>query len=87
MRKGLTENGKSFAFRREISRNQVSVTHEVGWIWIREYEAKYFSNKNKIKMTLTTEDARNLVAAINELLPPEETEKSNAKPWSMNDSI
>lgn len=79
MRRGIQETDKSFVFYREIGRNPVTVSLRTGWIWIDEqFSAPGVFNWNKKRterMTFTTEDARNLIAAIQELLPIEETEK------------
>jgi len=79
-RLGIEETDKSFVFYREIGRNPVTVSLRTGWIWIDELQSNTGASwilKPKIlnRQTFTTEDARNLIAAIQELIPKEETEK------------
>lgn len=81
MRRGIQETDKSFVFFTSILKNPVTVTLAVGWIWIEETAkiSRWFGFGTKIKktrLTLTVEDARNLIAAIQELIPPEETSKA-----------
>lgn len=79
MRRGIQETDKSFVFYRSISKNPVTVALRVGWIWVEETvsDPGWFSPFRKTKRVeaFTIEDARNLIAAIQELIPKEETEK------------
>lgn len=80
MKSGIEETDKSFVFYRVIGKNPVTVTLRCGWIWVEEMEesAPIWRAKRKLLQTYTTEDARNLVAAIQELLPKQESDgKSN----------
>lgn len=77
MRKGIQETDKSFVFYREIGKTPVTVALRCGWIWIEEtvLSQTLFRPFRKVKNieTYTTEDARNLIAAIQELIPKEES--------------
>lgn len=78
MSKGIEETGKSFIFRREIGKNPVKISLQTGWIWVEEVEqnsgASWIFKPTKLtRMTFTTEDARNLIAAIQELIPEQES--------------
>lgn len=74
MRKGIQETDKSFVFYRSIGKEPVTVSLRCGWIWIEEtdHHASLWKPKTKVTRTFTTEDARNLIAAIQELIPKEE---------------
>jgi hypothetical protein len=80
MRKGIQETDKSFVFYRSITNEPVTVSLRCGWIWIEEMKANTGASwilKPRLEsvQTFTTEDARNLIAAIEQLIPKEETEK------------
>jgi hypothetical protein len=81
--KGIQETDKSFVFYRLIGKNPVTVSLRCGWIWIEEMIPKpgriwpWAEKRNLV--TMTTEDARNLVAAIQELIPSQECEKGPNK--------
>ena len=80
MRRGIEETDKSFVFYTSIFKYPVKVTLALGWIWI-EHTCRYStwwssSRKRTERMTFTSEDARNLIAAIQELIPKEECEKA-----------
>ncbi len=82
MRRGIQETDKSFVFYREIGRRPVTVSLRCGWVWIEESAPNtgaswIFKPKLESIQTFTTEDARNLIAAIQELIPPEETSKAS----------
>ena len=77
MKPGIEETDKSFVFYREISKNPVTISLKLGWIWIEEWEQNtgaswIFKPKKFKRQTFTTEDARNLIAAIQELIPKSE---------------
>lgn len=79
MKNGIEETDKSFMFRREIGKTPVTITKRVGWIWVQEEVAapgflRPFRRRIE-QMTFTAEDARNLVKAIEELLPRQDSEK------------
>lgn len=79
MKPGIQETDRSFVFYRLIGKNPVTVTLRCGWIWIEE-KVKSPSVLNPFRevterMTLTTEDARNLIAAIEMLIPKQESDK------------
>lgn len=77
MRKGIEETDKSFVFYRTIGKNPVTVSLRVGWIWVEETISDPgfmcpFRKTKKVE-TFTVEDARNLISAIQELIPKEES--------------
>lgn len=84
MKKGIQETDKSFVFYREIGGRPVTVTLRCGWIGIEEIEPKpgWLTpfRKTKILRTFTTEDAKNLVAAIQELVPKSEEDECKKSP-------
>lgn len=84
MKPGIQETDKSFFFYRLIHKTPVKVSLRCGWIWIEEEVSaptwfNPFRKRNKIE-TYTTEDAKNLIACIQELVPKQEDDcKQNIK--------
>lgn len=76
-RYGIQETDKSFVFYRSIGREPVTVSLRCGWIWIEEMVPNKGASwilrpRLESVQTFTTEDARNLIAAIQELIPAQE---------------
>lgn len=86
MKAGVLETGRELYFHTSINREIVTVRLELGWICIDRNHGKTgpfgVMGKDRItRETYTTEDARNLIAAIQELLPKQESDgKSENKP-------
>jgi hypothetical protein len=82
MKPGIEETDKSYVFYRLIGKRPVKVTLRTGWIWIEEemHAPTWYNPFRKIKgiVTYTTEDARNLIACLEQLIPKQEGGKSPA---------
>lgn len=74
MKQGIEETDKSFIFYRQIEKTPVKISLRCGWIWIEENLGRtgvfgIMGPIQKSLQTYTKEDAKNLMAAIQELLP------------------
>lgn len=82
MKHGIQETDKSFVFYRQINKGPVKVSLRLGWIWIEEqvYKPSWCNPFKRVTetTTYTTEDARNLIASIQQLIPKQECEKGQA---------
>lgn len=79
-RLGISETDRAFFYKKMIDNNSVRVSLSLGWIRIEENIGRcgpfgIFGKDQLTVMSMTTEDARNLIAAIQELIPKEEMEK------------
>ncbi len=84
IRKSLQKTDESYYFNKMIHNVPFIVTLSCGWIRL-EYSMGHtgpfgiFGKERFARMSMTTEDARNLIAAIEQLIPKEECEKRDTK--------
>lgn len=80
MNTSVKETERSLYFNREIRQGHVKIQSVFGWIWITEEISAprwWCPWRKETKLhTYTTEDARNLVTAIQALLPQEDPHKA-----------
>ena len=76
---GPIREARKLAFSESILKNTITVElNEVGWIHIRQFQGNggIFGHTPKYAdLNLTTEDARNLIKCLIELVPQSECEK------------
>lgn len=76
---GPIREARKLAFSESILKHTITVElNEVGWIHIRQFQGNggMFGHTPKFAdINLTTEDARNLMKCLSELVPQCETEK------------
>lgn len=74
------QEARKLLFRESIGSHQISVElNEVGWIHIRQYKGvtgMFGNTKLYADISLTTEDARNLMKCLAEFVPEQEQEPS-----------
>jgi len=78
---GPIREARKLCFDESVSKSTISVElNETGWVHIRQFKGfgGFCGHTAKfVYINLTTEDARNLIACLQELVPSSECEKGN----------